>query len=226
MNKKAPIFAAFFLMVASLVRGDVVPPELIVGLAAEDFTVREKSQISLLLWAKEKPEARAILLAKLSADEDPEIRKRTYEILRALSDDDYLSDGQGYLGIMMAEEILKAAPDAKPVAGIRVSHVVKESPAAISGLKADDLIIALEGKQWMQQEALNAFMEAIAGKKPLSNVVLTIRRDAADPFDVTVKLGKRPVQDLSYLSGDLQLLDKRAKDEHFREWLKHLGAGQ
>lgn len=226
MNKRVPLSAAMLLISAFLVWGEAVPPEMFAGLSSEEFPVREKSQESLLLWAREKPSTRAASLADLPSDEDPEIRKRSYEVLRALSDDDYMSDGQGYLGIMMAEEILNAAAEGKPAVGIRISYVMKESPASTAGLKAGDLIIALDGKSWSQEGAINVFMEVIAAKKPLVDVVLTVSRGAAEPAAVTVKLGKRPVPDLRDVSGDLQLLDKRAKDEHYSEWMKRLKAGK
>ena len=122
----------------------------------------------------------------------------------------------------MREEILKAGPDGKPAAGIRISRVLRDSPADSSGLRVGDLIIALDGQAWEGRGAMNAFMEAIAGKKPRVEVVLTIRRDAGEAIDITVKLGKRPVAELQNARGDLQMLDKQAKEEHFREWLKRL----
>lgn len=199
---------------------EIVPKSLLEGLASEDYSVREHTQEEILEWARQNPEARAGSIVALSTAEDPEIRKRSEEVIRKLSDDDYLSDGQGYLGINMLEETLKAGPDGKPGVGIRILNVMRDSPSHVAGIKAGDLIIALDGKKWQDEGAVNAFMETIAKKKPLANVVLTIRRDAADPVEIAVKLGKRPIPDLRAARQDIGLLDKQAKEEHFREWLK------
>lgn len=221
MNARLLLFLSLFLAARLPSLGEPIPPEIVSRLASEIFLDREKSQEELLGWAREKSETRAVSLVTLLADEDPEIRKRSYEILRQLSDEDYLSDGQGYLGIMMGEEMLQAGLNGMPGAGIRISRVIKGSPADSSGLKAGDLIIALDGAAWGKQGALDAFMEKIAKKKPMADAVLTIRRNAPEPIDITVKLGKRPIPDLS-LAADPQALDMQAKDEHFRQWLKCL----
>jgi hypothetical protein len=56
----------------------------------------------------------------------------------------------------------------------------------------------------------------------LADVVLTVRRDAAEPLDFTVKLGKRPIPDLRLAQENPQDLDMQAKDEHFKQWLESL----
>lgn len=221
MKARALLFVASVLAAPSLlVAEELVPPAMRQGLASEEFSVREKSQSELLGWAKEKPEIRAKVLFGLSVDEDPEVRKRSFEILRELSDEDYLLDGQGYLGIMMAEEALNAAPAGDARMGIRISMVMRGSPADAAGLKIGDLVVALDGKEWKDPGAINVFMEMVAGRKPQTDVVLSVRRDAAEPIDIKVKLGKRPVADLQNARGTIEMMDKQAKDEHFRKWLK------
>jgi predicted metalloprotease with PDZ domain len=221
MKTRALLLVALFQAALPLSGKEELPPVILEGLTSDVFSVREKAQVSLLEWAREIPQSRTATLLKLSNDEDPEIRKRAAEILRQLSDEDYLSDGQGYLGIMMAEEMLNAGPDGKPGAGIRISMVMKDSPADSSGLKVGDLVVALDGKTWDEPGgALDAFMQTVAGKKPLMDVVLTVRRAAPEPIEIRVKLGKRPVADLQSATGNIQMLDKQAKDQHFREWLK------
>lgn len=213
-------FASILSSVALLGAEEGVPPDLLRGLTSDDFSVREKSQSDLLGWAREKSETRGRIVYALSIDEDPEVRKRSSEILRELSDEDYLSDGQGYLGITMAEEMLNGGADGEARMGIRISMVMKGSPADSAGLKAGDLVVALDGAVWKDPGAINVFMEAVASKKPQTNVVLSIRRDAEEPIDIKVKLGKRPVPDLQSALGSIEMMDKQAKDEHFRKWLK------
>lgn len=226
--KSTVALISLVLLVMPFAAGDAVPIPVLEGLAAEDFLVREKSQQDLFEWAKENPRERVAPLVVLSNDEDPEIRMRSAVVMRQLSDEDYLTDGQGYLGISMLEEKLEAGADGKPGAGIRVSDVLRESPAHSAGVKAGDLIIALDGKPWRNEGAMEDFMATVAQKKPLVNVVLTIRRDAeGPPIDVTVKLGKRPIEDLRFARESIQSLDKKAKDKHFREWMqRHKPEGQ
>lgn len=226
MNKRLLLFLGVLCAAAHNSLCEGLPKDMPGRLASENFLEREKAQEDLLVWAREESGARALALLKLLGDEDPEIRKRSHEILRQLSDDDYLSDGQGYLGIMMAEEMLQADAHGKPGAGIRISRVMKGSPADTSGLKAGDLIIALDGVAWEKQGALDAFMDKIAQSKPLKDVILTIRRDAAEPIDIAVKLGKRPIPDLQLTRENPQDLDKQAKEEHFKQWLNGLKAGR
>ena len=220
MNSKVVNIIAMILVAMPVTAAEAVPKPLLEGLAAEDFTVREKSQMNLLEWARQNPKERTGPLVALSADKDPEIRKRSVVVMRQLSDEDYLSDGQGYLGISMLEQNLN------PGAGIQVLAVMKGSPAHEAGIKVGDLIIALDDKTWEKEGAVNVLMETIAQKKPLVDVVLKIKRDNAEPIEITVKLGRRPLEDLTQARGDLQLLDKKAKDAHFMEWLKRHKSGQ
>ena len=69
-------------------------------------------------------------------------------------------------------------------------------------------------------------MERVAGKKPLMDVVLTIRRDAAEPIEIKVKLGKRPISELQNALGSIEMMDRQAKDEHYRKWLKRQNLAQ
>lgn len=212
---------ASLLLGAFPVLGVEEPPKVFVdGLTSEDFTAREKSQKDLLDWCREKRTPRAAAVSELSTDEDPEIRKRASEILRELSDEDYLSEGQGYLGVSLLEEMLNAGPDGKARVGVRILAVLRGSPADTAGLKEGDLILAIDGKSWTEAGAINVLMDEIAKRKPLVNIVLTVSREAPEPLEITAKLGKRPIPDLRAATGDLQMLDKQAKDEHFRQWLK------
>lgn len=222
MIARALLSVTVIAISATISGAEDLPREMLAGLSSEEFPVREKSQENLLIWARDNPDLRAASIAKLPSNEDPEIRKRSYEILRALSDDDYMTEGQGYLGIMMGEEILNGAAGEKPSAAIRISHVMNESPASAAGLKVGDLIVSLDGKSWPVDGALDAFMQAVASKKPLVDVILEVKRGADEPIEITVKLGKRPVPVLSDFSGDLQSLDKRAREDHFSQWLERL----
>lgn len=204
-----------------LVHGEQVPKILVEGLSSEDFKDREASQAALLAWAGKTGKNALSSILKLSrGSEDPEIRQRCLEVLRSLSDLDYLNDGQGYLGIMMLEEMADLRGDDRKRACVRITMVMGNSPADVAGVKGGDLITALDGKKWYDAGAIEDFSERIADSKPLNEVTLSIKRGQAEPFDVKVRLGRRPVENLRGIGDDLQLLDKIAKDKHFEKWLK------
>lgn len=202
-------------------QGQETPPaDLIKNLGSEEFVSRENAQAELLVWALKHPRpATPEFLRLYREDDDPEVRKRALAILKALADADYLSDGQGYLGILMQEEPIEAEQGGKLRFGIRILDVMQGSPAEQAGLKMGDVIISLDGKGWEELGALTVFSEAVAAKKPLVEVILMVKRVQGDPIGITVKLGKRPIPDLR-AGGDLGLLELQAKERHFKQWLK------
>jgi hypothetical protein len=209
-----------FFLVSSLLGKELPPDHLLRGMGSEVFSERESAQAELTEWSMKHPEAATPALLKLfESDDDPEVRKRAMIVLRALGEADYLSDGQGYIGIMMDEVMLEAGEDAKASMGIRVLGVMAGSPAEKADLRAEDMIIALDGVGWKGIGALTQFGEAIAAKKPLVDVKLTVRRAGVEPLEIKVKLGKRPIADLRAAGWDLRLFEERARERHFKEWL-------
>lgn len=210
-----------FLVVSSLLGKEAPPEHLVRGIASEQFADREAAQEQLLEWSLKNPKAAAGLLLKLSDnDDDPEVRKRCLVVLRALADADYLADGQGYIGILMQEEMLEAGDEGMAPMGIRVLDVMAGTPAEKADLRAGDMIIALDGKGWKGIGAVTQFGDTVAAKKPLVDVTLTVRRGGAEPMDIKLKLGKRPIADLRAAGGDLRGLEELAKERHFKEWLR------
>lgn len=209
-----------FFAISSLMGNELPPDHLLRGIASEEFSVRESAQAELIDWSMKHPKSAASILLRLSeSNEDPEVRKRALNVLRVLAEADYLSDGQGYVGIMMNEEMLEAGEEGEFSMGIRVLDVMEGSPAAKADLRAGDMIIALDGAGWKGNVALAQFSETIAAKKPLVEVKLTVRRAGGEPLEITVKLGKRPIADLRAAGGDLRLFEERAREQHFKEWL-------
>jgi C-terminal processing protease CtpA/Prc len=81
--------------------------------------------------------------------DDPEVRERCLGVLRELVNDEYLSEGEGYIGIRMRDEVAAAVPgDANPRNAIRVMQVVPDSAAERAGLLVDDLIVGLNDLVW------------------------------------------------------------------------------
>jgi hypothetical protein len=189
-------------------------------LGSEEFIVREGAQAELSAWAAKHPQLAApIILRLFQEDDDPEVRKRALKILEELGNIDYLSEGQGYLGILMQEEPLDAAQGGEVRFGIRVLNVINGSPAEQAGLKMGDLILSLDGMIWKEGGASIKFSNTVAAKKPLVDVTLMVERGQADPISINVKLGKRPISDMR-AGGDLGLLEQEAKERHFQQWLK------
>ncbi len=222
MASKIRLSLSLLFLTSRLLAENPLPKDLVSGLASEDFSERERSQAELLDWSNRNPkEAAAALLGLSKAKGDPEIRKRSLEILKSLAMADYLADGKGYLGILMGEEILAAGAAGEPPMGIRVLDVMPGSPAKNADLRQGDLIIALDGKGWKGVGASIEFGNMIAAKKPMVEVKLTVKRDAGNPIEIVVKLGKRPIADLQAAGGeDLRKLEEQAEERHFREWLK------
>jgi membrane-associated protease RseP (regulator of RpoE activity) len=193
---------------------------LLERLGSEEFVVREGAQAELSAWAAKNPQlAIPIFLKLFQEDDDPEVRKRALKILKELGNIDYLSEGQGYLGILMQEEPLNAAEGGELRFGIRVLNVGNGSPAEQAGLKMDDLILSLDGIIWKEGDASTKFRNAVAAMKPLADVTLMVQRGQAEPIGINVKLGKRPTPDLQ-AGGNWGLLEQQAKELHFQQWLK------
>lgn len=216
---------AHLMVTAGYLSGAEIPRNLLKGLSSDVFKERENSQAQLLLWAEQGGKDEVFSIYKLSKDlTDPEVSLRCLNVLKQLSDRDYLSDGQGYLGIQMLEEMADLPGDENPRACIRITRVVQGSPAHLSGIRSGDLITALNGKKWYELGAMDIFMREISDTKPLEPVILTIRRKDEDMFDVEILLGKRPAENLFGINQDLKLLDQRAREQYFEKWLKSLEA--
>lgn len=84
----------------------------------------------------------------------------------------------GYLGVMMG-------PSDK---GVKIESVQKDTPADKAGLKADDIITALDGQEVRDNDDM---LQILGKKKPGEIVVVQLLRDNS-PKEIKVTLGKRP----------------------------------
>lgn len=201
-----------------------IPVKPLAELESEDFRTRENAQAAILAWARENPPRAMDLLYERSIKADePEVRERCLDVLRALVNDEYLREGEGYLGIRMLDESTLVPGDPKPRSVIRVLQVMPDSAAAKAGLRVNDLIAGIEDQTWRDGVAMRPFSEAIRQYKPGTRVALKVVREGA-LLDLPVVLGRRPLYaDNPFLDQrqlDIEEAEKAASEAYFRRWLE------
>lgn len=201
-----------------------LPAEPLLNLKSEEFQQRERAQAELLTWARGQPQpAMDALLRHSRLAGDPEERERCLAVLRALVTDEYLNEGEGYMGIRMQDELANVPGDPKPRSVIRVIQVVPESAAHKAGLQPNDLIVGLAGQVWHEGAISRVFSEQIRQLKPKAKVMLQVLR-AAKLLEIQVILGRRPLLADPQLPGeravDPETAERVARDAYFRRWLE------
>lgn len=230
MNPLSIVFAVTSCLI-SFASALEIPSLAFSELGAERFAVREAAQASVLKWAREQDEGavRSELFHQSQAAVDPEVRARCLAVLKELVSDDYLKEGEGYIGIRMQDEFANFPGDPKPRGVIRVTQVVPDSAAAKAGLLLNDLIGELDGNVWREQPVSIPFGEKIRQRKPGEKVRLTVLREGK-VVEVVVTLGRRPlIADAFFFSEDdvdVEAMEKKAKDAFFRRWLENKKAGK
>ena len=150
--------------------------------------------------------------------DDPEVRERCLSVLRALVEDEYLKEGEGYIGIAMKDEISDVPGETKPREVIRVTLVQPDSPGALAGIHHNDLIVGLNGNVWHE----TLFRANVRMMKPNTKVDLKILRDG-ELLDLQVTLARRPKSaDVLFFNGqtfDPEAMERAAKEAYFRGWL-------
>ncbi len=154
---------------------------------------------------------------------DPEVRERCLDVLRSLVTDEYMKEGEGYIGIALAmkDDIVTVPGDPKARNAVRVVEVRADTPGQKSGILLNDLIVALEGVTWREVEATPAFRESIKKMKPTTVARLTVLR-GGELVDLEVTLGRRPLMADMFLNGqnqDLEATERAAKEAYFQRWL-------
>jgi membrane-associated protease RseP (regulator of RpoE activity) len=214
---------AVAIITVGMANAGVVPQEIITRLKDQDFQTRVTAEAELLEWAKSDANLRAIvLLEKVRQARDPEVRQRCHNVLRALAMIDYLRDGDGYLGINMNVVRAEVPGDEQgPREVIAVTQVIRDTPARQAGLRIGDLIIAIDDHVLKRAEALADFQTAIRALQPGREIVLQILR-GGEMIEVPVTLGRRPPVGERFFFDDMHELDRRARNQFFREWLEKL----
>lgn len=188
-------------------------------LGSLQFKEREAAQVDLLYWGRSQPNsAMTELLAQSREASDPEVRKRCWDTLRELVMDQYMREGEGYLGIGLQTEMVDVPGEVKPRAAIRVLRIQPDTPATKAGMQENDLIVSVNGEMWPDP----VFREKIRTMKPETDLNLSIVREGkVMPLKVT--LGRRPlIADAPFFNGqpfDPGPAERSAKEAYFRRWL-------
>ena len=196
-----------------------LPPKALSGLSSRQFREREVAQMELLDWARTRPgPAMTELLKQTHGADDPEVRARCLSILRDLVTDEYLKEGEGYIGISLRDEVSDVPGEQNPRGVIRVMQVQGDSPAERAGIRLNDLIVGINGEVWHE----TAFRANVRMMKPNMKVDLKILRDGG-LVDLKVTLGRRPLSaDTPFFPGqtfDPEAIERAAKEAYFRRWL-------
>jgi hypothetical protein len=194
------------------------------NLQSDEFRIREAAQAELLAWARKRPDSAMDVLFRISRTHgDPEVRERCLAVLRELVNDEYLKEGEGFLGVRMQDEKALVPGDQKLRSVIRVIQVVPDSAAQRAGVKFNDLIAGLDEKAWHDEAALVPFMNHIRQIKPGHRVTLRILRNGG-MIDLPVKLGRRPLFSENPFFGqrqaDIEAAERTARDAYFHRWLE------
>ncbi len=200
-----------------------LPAEPLLNLRSEEFHRREAAQADLLVWARAQPQpAMDALFQQSQMAADPEVRERCLAVLRDLVHDEYLTDGEGFLGIRMQDEIASVPGDPAPRSATRVIQLVGDSAARHAGLLANDLIVGLGEDVWREGGVSQSFTDKIRQMKPRTRVVLKVLRDG-QVMAFEVILGRRPfIAEPMLADGrpvDLEAAERVAKESYFNRWL-------
>ncbi|TAG08181.1 MAG: PDZ domain-containing protein [Verrucomicrobia bacterium] len=192
-------------------------------MASDEFSQREKAQQEILDWSREQPQKAKLMLLKMWREgEDPEIRERCYQVLKTLVIDDYLSEGQGFLGIQMQLVPVHLPKEPRFRHGIKITRLLPEGAAASSELREQDVLVGMNKLRGSDPDFLVKFSEAIRALKPKTKVELTVLRDAA-LLKISVRLGRRPLAADQPFAGTSEELTRRmeeeARDAYFEGWL-------
>lgn len=222
-GKMTKYSVAMFVLTLMSAMGVELPAKSFSNLGSKHFHVRESAQAELLAWGRGMPEpAMTELLRQSKIADDPEVRKRCLDVLRDLVMDEYGKEGKGYIGISLEDMVANVPGEPDPRNVIRVTNVMPKTPAEQAGIRVNDLIVELNGKNWGENGNFRQFQETVQALKPNTNVELKILRDGG-LVDLKLKLGKLPeFADARFFNGrnfDPGAAERAAKEAYFRRWL-------
>ena len=202
-----------------------LPAGPLANLKSEEFRQREDAQAELLAWARRQADgATDELLRQSRVADDPEVRERCLDVLRELVNDEYLKDGEGFIGIQMLDELANVPGDPKPRGVIRVILVVADSAAQQAGLQVNDLIAGMGDLVWHEG---GASLDLPGENPPIEAQHQGHAQSLAQwqPDGSRSQIGSAPAAGgLRCFStsgkSDLEAAERAAKEAYFRRWLE------
>lgn len=201
-----------------------IPSRPLRELESQEFRIRERAEQELVEWGRKNAEMAMLEFFKQSEQAmDPEVRERCLAVLRCLVSDEYMREGEGYIGVALAmrDDVVMVPGDPMPRNAVRVIEVRVNTPGQQSGILENDLIVGLEEKTWHGIEATPVFREMIRKMKPTSVARLTVLRNG-ELIELKVTLGRRPLMADMFFNGqntDLEATERAAKEAYFQRWL-------
>lgn len=206
-------------------------------LSSDKYTVRENAYGEMYRWAvKNIEEAPETLHGAWRASEDPEVKTRCYTLMKEMVEQRKFGRGKGFVGIRMDEFMVPGREGAPARAGVRVSLVLVDTPAAKAGLKVGDVIVGVDEIDFnknpqvrvarpgvMLMGSVVKFSDYIQSKQPDDVITLHLMR-AGKVFDMKITLMKRPASaDVDPFGGPRRNDAKEEADRFFKKWLKEKG---
>ncbi len=218
----------FFVLLSSVCVAVELPSESLGRLADNEFKVREAAQQEVLIWARKNPQkSPGLLLRYLRKTADPEVQFLCSEVLMSLAKEEYATDGKGFIGIQMRDEMVIMPESGKQQAAIRITSILPGLAAEKAGLKVGELLVGINGKGW-PSPATSAMREQVEDMKPTTKIILQVIRNKKLE-DVEVTLVKRPLAAdnpaLELMPGRAAEAEKRQWEQYFQKWKKRYDPG-
>ncbi len=162
------------------------------ALGSSSFVERGKAMAGLEAWVlSDQAKAKKVLLEKYLRCPDPEIRVRLLELLER----SYFPI-RGFVGITMRSTLwdqLGRLKKDKLAIGVRITDVGKGTPAELSGLRVDDIVLKVN--QWTVKggaDVTTKVSEQIQKHPPRTPISLQIAR-GEEILTLSLKLGILPI---------------------------------
>lgn len=216
------------------------------GLRSENFTERQQAATSIVEWANEDNtgERADLLFEKYLSSQEPEEYRRLTKILLEVhlqhKVDSIPQNGPGFIGIDMSQQVrlrfqqrFEQAPLPQqfpdPSRGVHISKVIPNTPAERAGLKAGDIIVAIDGVSIAGAEPPERLKEIVSKKSPGSKILLSVEREEERlEIEVTLMNGKAVPQEPAFMDEpriDPEVVNRLLKEDYLR-WLKIQRAGR